>query len=336
MHPDMKRKDIPTLIALLIAGAALTGVIAGYGRYSIYGFLVAFVMSIGQVKKVSGTFQLMTVLVVMACWGAAMDIIGQSFPLFTMACMAMAFTSGTRFIFAHSLGHLRMPWLEPVLFVLTAGAYVWANLHSNVGWMGWALPAAPLLFAGFATLGSVADATQMKRLTANGYGVKIGQPAPDFVLEDQDGNKVKLSDYRGKRHMLLIFVRGDWCPTCHIMLRSYQKDKQKFQEKNIMVVAIGPDPVGVNRDMVQRLDLDYILLSDDKQEVNRAYGVQLQPNNPTTKYSEGIPMPAAFLVDVNGAIRYISRHDQVGNYIDPRDIFPAVESLKPEREVKIA
>ena len=40
--------------------------------------------------------------------------------------------------------------------------------------------------------------------------VKVGQPAPDFTLEDSDGKNITLSDYRGKKNVVLVFYRGHW------------------------------------------------------------------------------------------------------------------------------
>jgi AhpC/TSA family len=40
--------------------------------------------------------------------------------------------------------------------------------------------------------------------------IKVGQPAPDFTLENMDGNPVSLSDFRGKKSVVLVFYRGQW------------------------------------------------------------------------------------------------------------------------------
>ena len=40
--------------------------------------------------------------------------------------------------------------------------------------------------------------------------VKVGQPAPDFTLEDSDGKKISLANYRGKQNVVLVFYRGHW------------------------------------------------------------------------------------------------------------------------------
>jgi peroxiredoxin len=110
-----------------------------------------------------------------------------------------------------------------------------------------------------------------------------------------------------------------------MMLRTYEKERTKFQEKNIMVMAIGPDPVGVNRDMVKRLELDFKVLSDEKQAASQMYGVQ-DPDG-KNKDKVGIPLPASFLVDMAGVIRYTSRPDRVGEFLNPSTIFPILESI---------
>jgi len=165
--------------------------------------------------------------------------------------------------------------------------------------------------------------------TKSGYRVQTGKPANDFELPDQNGELTRLSDYKNKRHVLLIFVRGDWCPGCHMMLRTYEKNNEKFKAKNILVMAIGPDPVGVNRDMVEKLGLDFKVLSDERQQTAMVYGVQLKEydNDFAEKYEEGIPLPASFLIDQSGIVRYVSRPDKVGEFLNPALIFPIVDQL---------
>ena len=49
-----------------------------------------------------------------------------------------------------------------------------------------------------------------KQAAADLDRVKVGQPAPDFTLEDSDGKNVSLADYRGKKNVVLVFYRGHW------------------------------------------------------------------------------------------------------------------------------
>ena len=159
--------------------------------------------------------------------------------------------------------------------------------------------------------------------------LKVGDKAPDFSVPDQDGNNVSLSEYKGKSHVLIIFLRGDWCPTCHIMLRTYERNKEKFASKNIILLAIGPDPVGINKGLLQHLGLKYKLLSDDKNEAAKAYGMTfmtLKAGLPN--YHIGVPLPAAFLIDITGKIAYTTNPRKPGEIIHPDAIFPVLEKLK--------
>ncbi|MFN3876626.1 MAG: peroxiredoxin family protein, partial [Flavobacteriales bacterium] len=187
------------------------------------------------------------------------------------------------------------------------------------------------------TLGYVQDGLRIGRSARFGYKVQVGQRAIDFELPDQDGALVRLSDFQGLHPVLLLFVRGDWCPGCHMMLRTYERNRRRFAAKGVHVVAVGPDDIGVNRDMVARIGVGYRMLSDPGQQVSSRYGVVY--SNPLLElgvdYAKGIPLPAAFLVDADGIVRYVSRPDRVGEFLDPSLIFGVLEAL-PAAEPSIA
>ena len=81
--------------------------------------------------------------------------------------------------------------------------------------------------------------------------------------------------------------------------------------------------------MVQKLGLEFKVLSDEKQKTAMIYGVQLDnyDNDFAEKYEEGIPLPASFLIDKKGIVRYVSRPDFIGEFLNPRTIFPILEEL---------
>ena len=73
-----------------------------------------------------------------------------------------------------------------------------------------------LLFALMLVFNQVAVSAQtgpkdeIKQPAANLDRVRVGQPAPDFTLEDSDGKSISLADYRGKKNVILVFYRGHW------------------------------------------------------------------------------------------------------------------------------
>ena len=164
-----------------------------------------------------------------------------------------------------------------------------------------------------------------KLSTAN---VDVNHPAPDFSLPDEKKNIVKLSDFRNKRDVLLFFIRGDFCPFCQMMLRTYQKEQEKFKKRNVMMISIGPGPVSVNHQIVEKFGLDYKVLCDEKQRIIKEYG--LNDAEDKRMYQEGMPIPASFLIDHKGIVRYRTRANKTEEIFNPSDIFEVLELL-PEK-----
>ena len=113
------------------------------------------------------------------------------------------------------------------------------------------------------------------------------------------------------------------------MLRTYERNRERFMAKGIHVLGIGPDSEDVNKDMVERIGVGYRLLSDEGQRTSQRYGVIY--DNPIldsgVDYDQGIPLPASFLVDIDGVVRYVSRPDRVGEFLDPALIFGVLDAL---------
>lgn len=290
--------------------------------------IIAYFASIKEVSKYTSWYQFITVFVSAFLIGTSLDIPFDHFPFLTIALIIASFGSILRIVFFTTFSYTGYSWFEPFMFVLGSCIYLLGNIVFSYGWQGYAFPAPILLFGALLGWGILKDKKQLK-IHSGGYRVQIGKQANEFELPDQNGELVKLSDFKDKRHLLLIFVRGDWCPGCHMMLRTYEKNNDKFQSKNILVMAIGPDPIGVNRGMVEKLGLDFKVLSDEGQRTAMVYGVQLKEydNDFAEKYEEGIPLPASFLIDKSGIVRYVSRPDKVGEFLNPSLIFPIIEEL---------
>ena len=104
--------------------------------------------------------------------------------------------------------------------------------------------------------------------------IAAGTPAPDFTLRDQDGEKVSLADYRGRK-VLLVFYPGDFSPVCGDQFSLYQEVKPEIAAKGVELVGISVDSFYAHRAFQEKLGFDTTLLSDfePKGEVARAYGV---------------------------------------------------------------
>jgi peroxiredoxin len=103
--------------------------------------------------------------------------------------------------------------------------------------------------------------------------IAVGEPAPDFTLRDQDGERVSLSDFKGRK-VLLVFYPGDFSPVCGDQLSIYQEVKPELSAKGVELVGISVDSFFAHRAFREKLGIDMTMLSDfePKGEVARAYG----------------------------------------------------------------
>jgi peroxiredoxin len=290
---------------------------------------VAYVGALLEFRKYTSRFQFGMLLVAGAALGVLLDREANGFPVMAIVLVLAALTTFLRQTKLFGLTYVNHTWMEPAMMVVAVGLYLTAALRPGTEWQHVALPLLPLLYAGGLTFLYVQDSILLRRKAIDGYRVQPGHAAPDFELPDQDGTPVRLSGYIGNHPVLLIFVRGDWCPGCHILLRTYERNRERFMEKGVHVLGIGPDSVDVNKDMVERIGVTYKLLSDPGQRTSQRYGVTY--SNPVLEsgvgYEAGIPLPASFLVDVNGVVRYVSRPDRVGEFLDPSLIFGVLDAL---------
>lgn len=314
-----------SITAILLAIACVVLTYLGY-HYAAMGLgLVSTFLAFAGGMRESYRWQACTYMATCVIYGYSIAPSGHY--LLAISFLFLSFIGMFRVTFYKQMALTKFQWLEPVSFMSGVALYIIGNTMEGTGWAGWVFPLPWLAGTVFKTFGVFTDIKEFAALGKLSYGAKVGSPAPAFSLPDQDGNNVSLADYKDKRHVLLLFVRGDWCPTCHIMLRTYERNKEKFEEKNIMLLAIGPDPLGVNKDMVHRLGVDYKVLSDEKQEALKSYGMLFQGNSPFAKYKEGVPLPAAFLVNMKGTIVFSTDPRKAGEIMKPDAIFSIIEKI---------
>jgi peroxiredoxin len=289
------------------------------------GCLIAFGFNIREIKFYSSIYQFINFRLQTLLIGFCIDQIVGSGYWFTVLGLVLPFAGIFRLELFKIFCDAKYILLDVTATLIMWGIYLYANLQHASVWQGWALPLFPMSYCTFLALATAF--TKGKYACKETKNAPVGSKVPDFSLPDTTGNTVSLSDFAGKNHVLLIFVRGDWCPTCHIMIRAYEMNRDKFLQKGIIPIGISPDSSEINKEMVERLGGRNMLLTDSKQEVATKYGILFKGNNSATDYEQGIILPAAFLIDKNGILRYMSRPDNAGEFLSPMLIFPIIESL---------
>ena len=130
----------------------------------------------------------------------------------------------------------------------------------------------------------------------------VGQKAPDFTLNDKDGNPVTLSSFAGKKVVLYFYPR-DNTPGCTRQACAFAAAYDAFKEKNIEVIGISKDSVASHVKFAEKYNLPFILISDPDRVAIEAYGVW-QEKKMCGKVSMGV-VRTTFIIDESGNIEKI-------------------------------
>ena len=130
----------------------------------------------------------------------------------------------------------------------------------------------------------------------------VGQKAPDFTLNDKDGNPVTLSSFMGKKVVLYFYPR-DNTPGCTRQACAFAAAYDAFKEKNVEVIGISKDSVASHVKFAEKYNLPFILISDPDRVAIEAYGVW-QEKKMCGKVSMGV-VRTTFIIDENGNIEKI-------------------------------
>jgi mycoredoxin-dependent peroxiredoxin len=129
-------------------------------------------------------------------------------------------------------------------------------------------------------------------------GVEVGDKAPDFTLRDQHKQEVRLSDFRGKKNVVLLFYPFAFTGVCTGELCRIRDELTDFDNEDVAVLAVSADTTASLRVFADQEKLEYPLLSDfwPHGEVARAYGV----------FDEklGAAVRGTFIIDRDGVVQW--------------------------------
>ena len=131
----------------------------------------------------------------------------------------------------------------------------------------------------------------------------VGQSAPDFVLKDQSQKEVKLSDFAGKKKVVLVFYPLDWSPVCTNEHACFVNDMKNFETLDAEVLGVSVDSVWSHKAYAEKMGIKYSLLADfqPRGAMSEKYGVFLP--------EKGITGRAIFIVDKQGKVAWSKIYD---------------------------
>ncbi|MBW1862522.1 MAG: peroxiredoxin [Deltaproteobacteria bacterium] len=133
--------------------------------------------------------------------------------------------------------------------------------------------------------------------------VKVGDEAPDFDLPSVTGGKVTLSEFRGKKNVVLSFIPAAWTPVCSDQWPGYNIAKEFFDESDAILIGISVDNIPTQFAWTNQMGkLWFPVLSDFYPHGGYASKLGILRSN-------GVTERAIFIIDKKGIIRYIDVHD---------------------------
>lgn len=190
-----------------------------------------------------------------------------------------------------------------------------------------------------AILGHVEKQLQSGQL----FGLQEGERAPDFTLHNPAGDAITLYEELTTGPVVLIVYRGGWCPYCNIQLRAFEQRLSDFRKHGAQLIAVSPQSPDHTLTQSESEQLSFHVLSDSDGQVAASYRLlyelpdvlqhtfktllkrDLAAFNATDRWI--LPVPATYLIDQNGIIRFAAVNPDFMQRTDPQEVINHLQDI---------
>jgi len=147
--------------------------------------------------------------------------------------------------------------------------------------------------------------------TASSMMPEVGEPAPFFEGETQTGDRIRLTDYKGRKVVLYFYPKDD-TPGCTKQACNLRDGYQELLDAGIAVIGVSPDGVSSHVRFAEKYTLPFPLIADPERSILKAYGAWGR----RTLYGRifmGVKR-TTFLIDEDGIIRHIFKRPKVSDH----------------------
>ncbi len=150
--------------------------------------------------------------------------------------------------------------------------------------------------------------------------LRVGDVAPEFELPDAYGSMVNSAELLQRGPMIVSFYRGSWCPFCNLELRALQRELDSVESAGATLVAISPNVPDESLALVEEHELTFPVLSDGENAVARLFNLVYEMDPDLVAFYKEVsqrainemngserwelPVPATYVIDRDGTIRY--------------------------------
>ncbi|WP_113924839.1 thioredoxin-dependent thiol peroxidase [Cognataquiflexum aquatile] len=130
----------------------------------------------------------------------------------------------------------------------------------------------------------------------------VGNPAPSFEAKDQNGNIIKLSDFKGRK-VILYFYPKDATPGCTAQACNLRDNYEALQKAGFIVLGVSSDSEKSHLKFIGKQNLPFPLIADEDLKVHEAYGTWVEKSMYGRKYMG--TARTTFVIDENGILTEI-------------------------------
>ena len=174
-------------------------------------------------------------------------------------------------------------------------------------------------------------------------GIKVGEKAPDFVLNNALGKPVSLKDKLKQGPVVLVFYRGAWCPFCNMHLHVLQGSLPEFKKYGAQLITITPQTPDKSVEQFKQKGYPFEVLSDLDSRVMKAYRLYFElPADLVDVYKKHgldieafngqdrnvLPLPGSFVIDTDGIVQAMHADTDYKKRMEPSAIIDALKKLQ--------
>jgi len=167
----------------------------------------------------------------------------------------------------------------------------------------------------------------------------VGDKAPNFILENSDGERVSLHDLIEKGNVVLSFNRGNWCPFCNMEFNALQESVTEIKNAGANLVVISPQLPIMSRELKLKNGFDYDILYDKGNEVAKQFGIAFALPEPLRPIHEAfgmdipahngdisfeLPLAATYIINKSGEITYAYLNANWMERAEPEDFIGSI------------
>ena len=172
--------------------------------------------------------------------------------------------------------------------------------------------------------------------------INVGDAFPTFNLPDSSGHSHSLAELIQKGPLIISFFRGGWCPYCVLELKALRNIVNDLPALNATLIAITPEKLANIADTVSQNELNFVVVSDQNNVLAKqcglvftvpddllaeykTLGIDINSNNGEEKAE--LPIPATYIVDQQGKIRFAFVEEDYISRAEPSDLLTVLKSL---------